>query len=521
VSQVVEEKMKEKIIYIFWAVVFLLAGVGVLTGYIDFDKFPDRTIFFIEIVASAVFVATYFLAGTSKWGWLLPAFILAGMAVDLSTELYHTFLSQPNGVPIMIGIALWFLIGFLIDRKRWGLLIPAYILLIAAVETEINTILLPSILRGQSTPLLLAYSSGAGMMIMLALPFFVVYAVSKKSWWALIPAGALTSIAAMIALTVLVPQNWSDKQNANIGLYSGVLFLGLAITFGILWLRRKTEPTDWAKYPAAGLLVLSILAFILGDAWNTLSDQTKTIAFAVASAVFLVCYLVNGLRKWGWLFPILVCAAMALTSWMITKNLDETPWIGLPVLASFTLPFYVGFALEPKHKWLLIPAVLLTMVMILSMTTESDYEGVLVMFTFSLPFFTAYFWSRKNWWAFIPAGIFASIGVVALLDIVAPRPDYYAPAGSLEWGVYAWVLLLGFAASFGIPWLLRKDQPSGWTKYPTLGFLALAILNFALAEKFEQYWLASIMFVISALFLLAILSKKISVSGQGTPQIKA
>ncbi len=509
--------MKEKIIYIFWGAVFLLAGLGVLTGYIDFDKLPDRTIFFIELVAIAAFVATYFLAGTKKWGWLLPAFVLAGMAVDLSTELYHTFLSQINGVPIMIGIALWFLTGFLIDRKRWGLLIPAYILVIAAVQTEINTILLPNILRGQSVPFLLAFSSGAGMMIMLALPFFVVYVVSKKSWWALIPAGAFTSIAVIIMLLLLV----SDEHNTQFGLYSGVLCLGLAATFGILWLRRKTEPTDWAKYPAAGLFVLSILAFILGDAWNTLSDQTKSIAFAVASAVFFVCYLVNGLRKWGWLFPALVCAAMALTSWMITNNLDETPWIGLPILASFTVPLYVGFALEPKHKWLLIPAFILTVVMILSLTSDSDYEGVVVMFTFSLPFFAAYFWSKKNWWAFIPAGIFASIGVVSLLEIVVPHADYIAPPFTMEWGVYNWVLFLGFAITFGVPWLRRKTEATGWTKYPALGFLAIAIISFVLGERFQEYWLASIMLVIGGMFFFAIVNKKLPMAGQGAPQIKA
>jgi hypothetical protein len=512
-----EEKMKEKIIYIFWGVVFLLAGLGLLTGYIDFQELSDKTVFIIEIVASAAFVVSYFLAGTKKWGWLLPAFVFAGMAVDFSTELYHTFLSQINGVPIMIAVALWFLTGFLIDRKRWGLLIPAYILVIAAVETEINTILSPSILRGQSVPLLLAFSSGAGMMIMLALPFFVVYGVSKKSWWALIPAGAFTSIAVIIVLPFLI----SDEHNTQFGLYSGVLCLGLAAIFGILWLRRKTEPTDWAKYPAAGLLVLSILAFILGDAWNTLSDQTKAIAFAVASAVFLVCYLLNGLRKWGWLFPILFCAAVSLTIWMSMNNMEDTPWIDVPVLASFALPFYVGFALEPKHRWLLIPAFIMTMVMILSMSTESDYEGPVVMFTFSLPFFAAYFWSKKNWWAFIPAGFFASIGVVALLDIVAPHADYFAPQGTLEWGVYSWVLFLGFAAAFGVPWLRRKDQPSNWTKYPAVGFLALAILNFVLAEKFEVYWLASIMFVIAGLFLLALLDKKMPAVGQGMPEIKA
>ncbi len=515
-SQVLEEEMKEKIIYVFWGVVFLVAGIGLLTGYINIRELSEQTWFIIEIVASAAFVGTYFLAGTKKWGWLLPAFVFAGMAIDLSSELYHTFLSQPNGVPILIGVALWFLTGFLIDRKRWGLLIPAYILIIAAVETEINTIIVPTLLQGQSNLLLVAYTSGAGMMIMLALPFFVVYIVSKKSWWALIPAGVLTSIAVVLALPVLVP----GVQNEHIGLYSGVMCFGLAATFAVLWLRRKTEPTDWAKYPAAGLFILSILALILGDGWNTLTDQTKAIAFAVASAVFVVCYLVNGLRKWGWLFPVLFCAAMSLTVWMSNNNMGDTPWIGLPILASIALPFYIGFFLEPKNRWLLIPAFIMTMVMVISMATDSNYEGVVVMFTFSSPFFAVYFWSKKNWWAFIPAGVFASIGVVALLETVVPHVDYIAPPFTMEWGVYPWVLFLGFAVTFGIPWLLRKDQPSSWTKYPAVGFLVLALLNFVLAEKFQEYWLAVIMIVIAGLFLLAILDKMMVIAGQRSPEIK-
>ncbi|PWB51390.1 MAG: hypothetical protein C3F13_13175 [Anaerolineales bacterium] len=508
--------MKEKIIYIFWSVVFLLAGAGLLVGYIDYKEIPEKTWFIVEVVASAAFVVTYFLAGTKKWGWLLPAFVLAGMAVDLSTELYHTFLSQPNGVPIMIGVALWFLTGFLMDHKRWGLLIPAYILVFAAVETAINTMIVPSILYGvQNTSILYALTSGAGTMFMLALPFFVVYFVSKKSWWAIIPAGLLASIAVMLSLTILVP----GERTEHNGLYSGVLLLGFAMTFGILWLRRKTQPTDWSKFPAVGLLALSILAFIQGDAWNRLSEQTS-IAFAVASAIFLIAYLVHGLRKWGWLFPVLICAAIAVTMWMLSNNIGDTPWIGLPILASVALPFYIGFALEPKNRGLLIPAFVMTMLMVISMATDSDYEGVVVMFTFSLPFFAVSFWSRKNWWAFIPAGVFASIGIVALLDIVVPQPDYTAPPFTMEWGVYTWVLFLGFALTFAIPWLLRKDQPSSWTKFPAVGFLALSILNLILAERFQEYWLAVIMFVIAGLFILAILDIKMAVAGQQSREIK-
>lgn len=203
------------------------------------------------------------------------------------------------------------------------------------------------------------------------------------------------------------------------------------------------------------------------------------------------------------------------------NNMEDTAWIGLPILASIALPFYAGFALEPKHRWLLIPAFITTMIMIISMSTDSDYEGVVVMFTFSLPFFAAYIWSRKNWWAFIPAGFFASIGVVALLDIVAPREDYFAPQGTLEWGVYTWVLLLGFAAAFGVPWLRRKDQPSGWTIYPAAGFLALAILDFILAEKFDEYWLACTMFVLGGTILLAVFTRKLPSARTQTPEIRA
>jgi hypothetical protein len=82
------------------------------------------------------------------------------------------------------------------------------------------------------------------------------------------------------------------------------------------------------------------------------------------------------------------------------------------------------------------------------------------------------------------------------------------------------VLFLGFALAFGVPWLLRKDQPTSWTKYPAVGFLALSILNLILAEKFQEYWLPLIMFVVAGLFLLGLLDKKMAVADQRSGEIK-
>jgi hypothetical protein len=510
--------MKVKFIYIFWSVVLFLAGIALLPGIIDFKKLSTENWVVLEICAALAFVITYFLDGTKKWGWLLPAFICAGMAIDLSQELTSLFHSQQNGVPIIIGIALWFIVGFLTNRKRWWLLIPAYGLIIAAVETAINTMIVPSVLYGEnSSTLLLAYTSGAGIMLMLAVPFFVVYFLSKKNWWALIPAGGLTTIS----LVNVLQSTSGNYQNSLVGVYIGILLSGMALTFGILWLRRKTQPTAWAIYPSAGLFLIAILAFIFGNGWNTLTDQTKAICFAILSAGFFLAYFIHGLRKWGWLFPALFCAAMVIIFWMSINNMEDSPLLGLPLFGSFALPFYIGFACEPKHRWLLIPAFILTTIMIFTLTSDSDYEGTVVMSLFALPFFVAYFWSKKNWWAFIPGGFFATIGLVSLIEELVPHMEYASLPNTMHWGVYNWILFLLLGATFGVLWFRRKTQPTEWTGYPAVGFTALGVLSYLLGEKFQEYWLSTLMLVIAGVLVLVLVTRKVPAAGSQTPEVKA
>jgi hypothetical protein len=267
--------------------------------------------------------------------------------------------------------------------------------------------------------------------------------------------------------------------------------------------------------------LLAILAFIFGNGWNTLSDQAKAIFFAILSAACFVGYFVHGLRKWGWLFPALICAAFAAMMWMSINNLDDSPLMGLPLFASFALPFYVGFACEPKHKWLLAPAFILTMIMIFTLTSDSDYEGTVVMSLFALPFFVAYFWSKKNWWAFIPGGFFATIGLVSLIEELVPHMEYASLPNTMHWGVYNWILFLLLAATFGVLWLRRTTLPTGWTGYPAAGFMALAILSFILGEKFQEYWLSTVMLVIAGLFVLAVAVRKVPAAGSQAPEVKA
>ena len=84
----------------------------------------------------------------------------------------------------------------------------------------------------------------------IAVAFLLVYLVNREMWWAIIPGGALTTIAVVASL-----------ENVH-GLNTGtVFFLGLGLTFLLLGLlsQRTDEPQAWAFIPAVVLIALGVL----------------------------------------------------------------------------------------------------------------------------------------------------------------------------------------------------------------------------------------------------------------------
>ncbi len=129
--------------------------------------------------------------------------------------------------------------------------------------------------------------------------------------------------------------------------------------------------------------------------------------------------------------------------------------------------------------------------------------------------------SKKNWWAIIPAGLFASIGLVVILDTLIPHEEYPRIQGMLTWGFYTWVLFLGLAVTFGILWLLRKTLPTNWAVYPAAGFLTMAVLFIVEGAHFSEYWLETMLLVFGVTSLLAVLTGKRPAAGQQVPKINA
>ncbi len=122
-------------------------------------------------------------------------------------------------------------------------------------------------------------------MFLLAATFLFFAILSKKNWWAIIPAGFFASIGLVVVLDTQIPyEDYPRIQGMLIwGFYTWVLFLGLAATFGILWLLRKTLPTRWAIYPAAGFLAMAVLFIVEGAHFSEYWLETMLLVFGVMS----------------------------------------------------------------------------------------------------------------------------------------------------------------------------------------------------------------------------------------------
>ena len=83
-----------------------------------------------------------------------------------------------------------------------------------------------------------------------ALAFGLVYVASRRSWWALLPAGVLGSVALVAGSEALFP-GWNPAP---------LLFLGFAATFTTLYLLPKGQGGQrWALAPALLWIALTVL----------------------------------------------------------------------------------------------------------------------------------------------------------------------------------------------------------------------------------------------------------------------
>ncbi len=295
--------MKSRWITIFWSLVMIAAGVIFFLqeqGIIDFNLLSTKIWALIFAILSAFFFLTYFLQGVRNWGWLFPSTILGGIALIMGLEGTQ-FGDILTGAPVLIGIAIPFVVVFFLDKKNnWWALIPAWVMtaiaLVVLFEDQVDGNLIGTfVLYSIAIPFLVVYlidrtrrwalipfaslsviglipllenvmdseALGFVVMFLFAVPFFVVYFWSKANWWALIPAGVFTSIGLVVLLSSYSVPIFHTSGFNSVG--TALLLSGFGITFGALWLRRAVQPTDWTKYPALGLFAAAVMSLLIGE----------------------------------------------------------------------------------------------------------------------------------------------------------------------------------------------------------------------------------------------------------------
>ena len=276
---------------LFWGI--LLIGGGVLAlvqqmGYLD--QFPDSVWMWVFGAISLVAFLSYALSGWKEWGWLFPAGVFGGLAVIIGLAV-SGYDNAAIGSPLFFGLLIPFAAAYLTDRTRnWWALIPGGVMLFLAMTTLlvdnvggewVGSMFLFLIAlsffvvylnnRTRTWALLVAYILfvlsiapamasyggntaayfGSIFLLAVALPFFIIYFQSATNWWAIIPAGVMTTLAIIATLGIA---GWiKDTQTG--GYSNAILMGGLAITFAVVWLRHAK---DWAKIVAIILAVLAV-----------------------------------------------------------------------------------------------------------------------------------------------------------------------------------------------------------------------------------------------------------------------
>lgn len=134
-----------------------------------------------------------------------------------------------------------FLTVFVRNRAQWWALIPGCTLVALGA-----LILLQDLIPTAPEPW-----GGALFLAGISLSFWLIYLSDRAQWWAIIPGGALLTVALIAGLSTTL-------AGPTLG---GVLFLGLALTFGLVaLLPTHREYTRWAVYPAGVLLVMALLS---------------------------------------------------------------------------------------------------------------------------------------------------------------------------------------------------------------------------------------------------------------------
>jgi hypothetical protein len=155
-----------------------------------------------------------------------------------------------------------FLFLLISDQDQWWAAIPGFALIGLAA----------TILAGEIR--FLEPLTGGIFLGSLAMGFVAVYVLKPENWWAIIPGGVLSTLAVVATVEEAFGMDGA-----------GIFFLGLALTFAVLYFVPTPEGRmTWAIFPAGALFVL---ALVVGTPFENLINLLWPLAI-IGVGVYLV-----------------------------------------------------------------------------------------------------------------------------------------------------------------------------------------------------------------------------------------
>lgn len=187
------------------------------------------------------------------WGAILVA---GGILLLLSNLNLFGPLTALMWTLLFGGAGIFFLYLFLTaPEQRWWAAIPGCVLLGLGMVTSINEL----------GPRFLAPVSGSVFLFSIGVGFMLVYLAQRQNWWAVIPAGVMTTLAVVAGIDNL-GLRWVDS--------GAIFFVGLGVTFLVLGFLPTSSGKElrWAFIPGVVLISMGILIgtpfiSVLGYLW--------------------------------------------------------------------------------------------------------------------------------------------------------------------------------------------------------------------------------------------------------------
>lgn len=215
---------------------FVLGGLLIALGLVllanNLDVWGDWEAPIWSLIFGAgglVFLGT-FITDREQWWALIPGLVLLGIAAAI-------FVGEQNLVPdyvvavfVLGGIALPFLLIFLMDRENVWALIPGF---------TMSGIALAVLLEGMG---LIGGTAMGGVIIGgISLGFLVIYLLDREQGWALFPGGILAIIALFLLAAAAIELVWPLI----------LILLGLLLLRGNLGGRReRRRPRSRSRTPS-------------------------------------------------------------------------------------------------------------------------------------------------------------------------------------------------------------------------------------------------------------------------------